>query len=46
MTVWAVATTHAAEELAGADRVFASLAEAVDALGAARGSDARRSAAT
>jgi len=34
MAVWAVATTHRGAELGEADRVFASLAEVVDALAA------------
>jgi sugar-phosphatase len=33
MTVWAVTTTHAAEELAEADRVFAGLVDAVEHVG-------------
>ncbi len=32
MTVWAVATTHGAEELEAADRVFGSLEQLVEAL--------------
>jgi mannitol-1-/sugar-/sorbitol-6-phosphatase len=31
MTVWAVTTTHSADELAAADRVLAGLPEVIDA---------------